>query len=75
MLKENIDEEDSDWSWSSEKRRPQTKRKLSFLILTVVPWALLLLLGSWDLIQYHKRHAKPIFNLAQQVYSAFNIPL
>ena len=69
MLKEQLDEEDPDWSWSSEKRRPQTKRKWSFLILTIVPWVLLILLGSWDLIQYQKRHAKQIFNLGQQVYS------
>jgi hypothetical protein len=71
MLKEKIEEEDSEWTWSSEKQQPQTKRNLSFWMLTTVPWVLLTLLGTWDVIKYQKRHTKEIFNLGQQVYSAF----
>lgn len=69
MPKDEDEDEDEEWLWSSKKHRPQSKRKWSSLMLTVAPWALLIMLGSWDLIRYLRSHTKEIFNPAQQIYS------
>lgn len=73
MLEDKIEENDSEWlRLAGHRSNPQ--RNFVFWLITVLPWILLVLLSSWDLVQYHKREASKNFDPSQQIYSQFNLP-
>ena len=70
MLKDKIEEEDSEWLFSAALRVSQRPhRTFGFYFIIFLPWALLALLGTWDVIQYQRRLASSKFIPSQQVYS------
>lgn len=69
MFKDKIEDDESELLWSAQFRHSKPRKRTLFFALTVLPWVLLILLGSWNLIQYQHRHARVFLNEAQQVYS------
>ncbi len=71
MFKDKIENEDSDSEslWSSDVRRSRQRRMLFSRVIQFLPWALLVLLGSWDLIRHRSHPAEEKCYPAQQIYS------
>jgi hypothetical protein len=74
MLKGKIEEEDSQWLLTPEIRRSTLQRNSISWLIRFLPWFLLALLTSWNLIQYQRNIASTNFNPSQLIYSSFLLP-
>ena len=73
MLKDDIEEEDSEYLYSDEIVRSKPRQNLIFWFMISLPWVLFILLAAWNLEQYRKRDASANFNDPQQIYSLFGL--